>query len=270
MIKCTNISKVFERNIPEEKIRKKNRFSLFRKKGKSKEDFFALKNIDLIANNGEILGILGPNGAGKTTLLRILGNIMNPGSGTVEISKKDGHIAENSKIARENLGYLSANTKLFKRITPKEMLALVGNLYGYDKETIAQKSAEIIELLDMTSFADNRIDHLSTGQMQRTNIARCLLHDPLNYILDEPTLGLDVISSGAIIEFMKNERNRGKAILYSTHYMEEAEYLCDRIIMIHQGEIIANGTPREIKELSNTNNLRDAFIALSKGLDKEI
>ncbi|MDO5062370.1 MAG: ABC transporter ATP-binding protein [Peptostreptococcaceae bacterium] len=264
MIRCTDINKIFERQIQEKKQDPSERSSFFRKRGKTKEEFFAVKNISLTANDGEILGILGPNGAGKTTLLRILGNIMTPTSGTVEITRKDGSITENSKAARENLGYLSANTKLFKLISPREMMQMVGNLYGFTKQEIEERTDKIIDLLDMSSFADNKIDRLSTGQTQRTNIARCLLHDPLNYILDEPTLGLDVISSSSIIEFMKNERDRGKTILYSTHYMEEAEYLCDRILMIHKGEIIAQGTPEEIKMRSETNNLRDAFIALSE------
>ncbi|MDO4710742.1 MAG: ATP-binding cassette domain-containing protein [Peptostreptococcaceae bacterium] len=264
MIRCTNISKIFERQIQEKKDEKRSKIPFLRKKGKTKEEFFAVRSIDLTAQDGEILGILGPNGAGKTTLLRILGNIMSPSSGTVEISKKDGNIAEDPKTARENLGYLSANTKLFKLISPREMMHMVGDLYGFPKQEIRERTQKIIDLLDMSSFADNNIDRLSTGQTQRTNIARCLLHDPLNYILDEPTLGLDVLSSAAIIEFMKNERDRGKTILYSTHYMEEAEYLCDRIIMIHKGEIIAQGTPDEIKQISNSNNLRDAFITLSE------
>lgn len=264
MIRCTDISKIFERQIQEKKQDPPARFSFLRKRGKTKEDFYAVKNISLAANDGEILGILGPNGAGKTTLLRILGNIMTPTSGKVEITRKDGTITEDSKAARENLGYLSANTKLFKLISPREMMQMVGNLYGFSKQEVEERTEKIIDLLDMSSFADNMIDRLSTGQTQRTNIARCLLHDPLNYILDEPTLGLDVISSGSIIEFMKNERDHGKTILYSTHYMEEAEYLCDRILMIHKGEILAQGTPNAIKAQSGKNNLRDAFIELSE------
>lgn len=261
MIRCNNISKEFERYIPP---KKENGFFKFGKRGKTKENFYAIQNIGFEAKDGEILGILGPNGAGKTTLLRILSNVMTASSGDVEISTKDNSIAQDSQTARRNIGYLSANTKLFKHITPRELMRMVGKLYGYEDSQIDVRSEEIIKLLDMSAFADNKIDKLSTGQMQRSNIARCLMHDPLNYVFDEPTLGLDVIASRAIIEFMKNERNRGKAILYSTHYMEEAEYLCDKILMIHQGKIIAYGTPDEIKTLSETSNLRDAFIILSE------
>ena len=117
--------------------------------------------------------------------------------------------------------------------------------------------------MDMENFIDNRIENLSTGQTQRTSIARCLIHSPKVYIFDEPTLGLDVISSQSIIEFMRNEKKNGKTVLYSTHYMEEAETLCDKILMIHQGRIIANGTSNSLKEQTQTTNLRDAFIKLA-------
>lgn len=120
-------------------------------------------------------------------------------------------------------------------------------------------------LLQMETFIDNRIEKLSTGQKQRTSIARCLVHNPDIYIFDEPTLGLDIISSKAIIDFMKQEKARGKSVLYSTHYMEEAEFLCDRIIMIDKGKIIASGTPQQLKEATGTGNLRDTFFAYMEG-----
>ena len=132
------------------------------------------------------------------------------------------------------------------------------------KEEIKQKTEKIIQVLNLESFVDNRIEKLSTGQTQRANIARCLLHDPLVYIFDEPTLGLDIISSAAIIDFMKEEKKRGKSVIYSTHYMEEAEFLCDRILMMFEGNIIAEGTPKELKELTKTTNLRDCFMKLMK------
>ena len=131
------------------------------------------------------------------------------------------------------------------------------------KEEIEKSIKQVIDIMDMESFIDNRIENLSTGQTQRTSIARCLIHSPKVYIFDEPTLGLDVISSKSIIDFMKNEKEKGKTVLYSTHYMEEAETLCDRIMMIHKGEVIAMGTPKELKEKTNTNNLRDVFITLA-------
>ena len=131
------------------------------------------------------------------------------------------------------------------------------------KEDIEKSIENIIEIMDMKSFIDNKIENLSTGQTQRTSIARCLIHNPKIYIFDEPTLGLDVISSKSIIDFMKSERDKGKTVLYSTHYMEEAETLCDKIYMMHKGEFIAEGTCEELKNTYNTNSLRDIFISLA-------
>ena len=139
---------------------------------------------------------------------------------------------------------------------------MLGVLYGMSVEGTARRIGEISEVLSMDSFIDNRIEKLSTGQTQRASIARCLVHDPQVYIFDEPTLGLDIISSAAIIDFMKGERKRGKTVLYSTHYMEEAEYLCDRIIMIHQGRMISEGTPADLKAQTEQDSLRDVFAEL--------
>ena len=160
---------------------------------------------------------------------------------------------------------MSENTKLYGRFTVRELLSVFGQLYGFSKEEIAERITEIEDILQMGEFIDNRIEKLSTGQKQRTSIARCLMHDPDIYIFDEPTLGLDIISSKAIIDFMKQEKKRGKSVLYSTHYMEEADALCDRILMMNQGRIIAEGTPAQLREQTNTNNLRDTFFAFMQG-----
>lgn len=139
---------------------------------------------------------------------------------------------------------------------------MLGAVYGMDKEAVENKIAQISDILSMGDFIDNRIEKLSTGQTQRASIARCIIHDPEVYIFDEPTLGLDILSSAAIIDFMKKERERGKTILYSTHYMEEAEQLCDKIVMIHQGKIISEGTPVALKQEMGKENLRDVFAQL--------
>ena len=234
------------------------------KKGK-KVEFFAVDHVSFKAENGEILGILGPNGAGKTTLLRMLGSLMEPTSGQVVITNKDGEQITQKEILKKHIGYLSENTKLYGRFSVREMLSLFGELYGFTKEEMEEQIGEICKLLQMETFIDNRIEKLSTGQKQRTSIARCLVHNPDIYIFDEPTLGLDIISSKAIIDFMKQEKTKGKSVLYSTHYMEEAEFLCDRIVMIDKGRIIAEGTPEELKEATGTNNLRDTFFAYMEG-----
>lgn len=256
MIKAENLVKTFT------KVEKKN----------VKTEFNAVDGISLELGKGEVLGVLGPNGAGKTTLLRMLGRLMKPTSGTVVIQDENGNEISDDIEIKKRIGYLSGNTKLYKRLSTREMLTMLGNIFEIDPKVTKKRIEEIATVLKMESFIDNRIERLSTGQTQRASIARCLLHSPQTYIFDEPTLGLDIISSKAIVEFMKSERNAGKSVLYSTHYMEEAEYLCDRIIMVHKGHIIAQGTPDELKLLTGTNNLRDTFLSLIKdeeGLDNE-
>ncbi len=243
------------------------KFVRIQKKGK-KEEFYAVDHVDFCAHDGEILGVLGPNGAGKTTLLRMLGSLMAPTEGEVFITNEEGERITDKEILKHHIGYLSENTKLYGRFSVRELLGLFAELYGYEKDKVEERIEQVSDLLKMQDFIDNRIDKLSTGQKQRTSIARCLIHDPEIYIFDEPTLGLDIISSKAIIDFMRQERERGKTVLYSTHYMEEAEFLCDRIIMIDKGEIIAEGTPENLKQATGTTNLRDTFFAYMKGGDE--
>lgn len=257
MIEVENLCKSFIRTVKDDTDKKKQ----FKKFKTKKEEFLAVNNVSFKAEKGEIVGILGPNGAGKTTLLRMLGGILTPTSGNIKIAGSDYLIDKN--IVKKEIGYLSGNTKLYNRISPRELLTIFGNLYEMSKENIEKSIEEISEIMNMGEFIDNRIENLSTGQTQRTSIARCLIHSPQIYIFDEPTLGLDVISSKSIIDFMKREKERGKTVLYSTHYMEEAETLCDRIIMIHRGSVIAYGTSQELKEKYEADNLRDLFIQLA-------
>lgn len=234
------------------------------KKGK-KEEFYAVDHVSFQAIQGEILGILGPNGAGKTTLLRMLGSLMEPTEGQVVIRNREEEPVTSKPELKKHIGYLSENTKLYGRFTVRELLSLFGELYGFTKEEMQEQVEKTNALLHMEEFIDNRIEKLSTGQKQRTSIARCLIHNPDIYIFDEPTLGLDIISSKAIIDFMKQEKTQGKTVLYSTHYMEEAEFLCDRILMIDKGKVIASGTPSELKAATGTGNLRDTFFAYMEG-----
>lgn len=239
-----------------------------KQKSKTKqEEFYAVKGISFTAKSSEIVGILGPNGAGKTTLLRMIAGIMNPSEGSVLVNQKS--YVEDEIAIKKNLAYLSGNTKIYQSISSYELLKMCGEFYQMDSEVLKKRILEISKTLEMDSFLHQRIENLSTGQTQRVNIARCLIHDPDYYILDEATSGLDIISSQIILDFMKKERDRGKCILYSTHYMEEAENICNRVIMINQGKIIATGTPDEIKKQTKTNNLRDAFFAMVGGVSHE-
>ena len=251
MIKANDLKKQF--------IKQKNK--------REKEVFYADNGISFEANDGEIIGILGPNGAGKTTLLRMIAGILEPTEGTIEF---DGLNYKNNEIEiKENIAYLSGNTKLYDTLSVCELLKMCAEIYGIDDKKAEERIKEITDILDMQNFLNSKIGSLSTGQTQRVNIARCLVHDPKYYILDEATTGLDIISSQIILDFIKREKERGKTILYSTHYMEEAENICDRVIMINKGVVINSGTPSKIKEDTNTTNLRDAFFAMIGGVTNE-
>lgn len=238
------------------------KFTKYNKKSQ-KVEFYADRGISFEAKEGEIIGILGPNGAGKTTLLRMIAGILEPTSGSIEFDEKS--YVNNEIDIKRNIAYLSGNTKIYNTLSTYELLKMCAEIYEVDKETIEERIGEIAKTLNMETFLYNRIANLSTGQTQRVNIARCLIHDPKYYILDEATSGLDIISSQVILEFIKKEKSRGKTVLYSTHYMEEAENICDYVIMINQGVIIKEGTPTNIKQDTATTNLRDAFFSLIGG-----
>jgi len=249
MIRATNLCKQFEQSIKEGKKTRK-------------VEFLAVDHASLYAKEGEIVGILGPNGAGKTTLLRMLGMLMTPTEGELELTDASGNLITDVTGKKGTIGYLSNNTKLYPRFSIREYLHFLGELYDHSEAEIEARIGHIFEVLDMESFGDNRIDKLSTGQTQRASIARCLMADPQLYILDEPTLGLDILSADAIIRFMQEQKESGKTVLYSTHYLEEAEVLCDRIYMICKGKIVAHGTPAELKAQTQTDTLRKAFHAI--------
>lgn len=225
---------------------------------KKNGDFYALDDINFNVNEGEIFGLLGPNGAGKTTMLRIMATIMGQSEGKVSVSGFDSQT--HPEEVKKSIGFLSGNTKLYKKLTPVETMRFFGSFYGLDKKTMEKRIDEIVQSLDMHDFKDRIIEKLSTGQVQKTSIARCMIHDPKIYILDEPTLGLDILTSRTIIDFIKNEKQKGKTIIFSTHYMEEADSLCDRIGLIHKGKLIQTGTTEELKERTKKNNIRDIFL----------
>lgn len=234
----------------------------FIKKNKNNqvEEFKADDNISFTAKEGEVVGIIGPNGAGKTTLLRMIAGIMEPTSGEVLIDNKTHQ--EDMIGIKKKIAFLSGNTKLYKDISPYELLEMAGNYYEEDEKTLEKRIKDIVKKFNMSSFLNQKISTLSTGQYQRTSIARCLVHNPDYYILDEATSGLDVISSKSILDFIKEVKKENKCIIYSTHYMEEAENICDKIVMINKGKVIAQGTPTEICKNTKTTNLRDSFFAL--------
>ena len=253
MIEVKNVTKEFE--------------VLESKKSKKKTKIIADNDISFEAKDGEILGILGPNGAGKTTLLRMLAGIMTPTAGEIKIDNKS-YPKDAGKI-KKTIAFMSGNTKLYKDMTPRELLTMVGEYYGVEKSTLNKRIESISKRFDLEQFIDHRIETLSTGQTQRVSIARCTVSDPKTYIFDEATSGLDIISSKVILDFIKEEKEKGKSIIYSTHYMEEAENICDRVILIHKGRLLKEGTPEGIVKETKTTNLRDAFFKVVGGAENE-
>ena len=225
---------------------------------KSKGDFFAVKNVDLQVNKGEIFGLLGPNGAGKTTLLRMLIGILKPTEG--EIYYNGVPLIGNEEYIKSKVSFLSENTKLYEKLSIDEVLNYLGQLYDIPGRIFEDRKYELYETFQMHDFKDKAIGKLSTGQKQKASIARVMLNDPDIYILDEPTLGLDVITSRSIIEFIKNEAKKGKTIIFSSHYMEEVEMLCSRICLFHRGKVLDVGTLPEFREKKYGNSLREIFL----------
>lgn len=251
MIEINNVSKKF--------IKKINK--------KEQQEFLADDNITLTAKEGEVVGILGPNGAGKTTLLRMIAGIMTPDAGTIKIDNQT--YKTSAEEIKRQISYLSGNTKLYKDISPYELFKMCCEYYKVDKNIQEERINEISKRFNIVDLLHQKIGNLSTGQLQRVNIARCIIHNPNYYIFDEATSGLDIISSKVILDFIKEEKKNNKCIIYSTHYMEEAENICDRVILIHKGKIIKEGTPNNIIKETKTTNLRDAFFALIGGVSNE-
>jgi len=221
-------------------------------------DKFAVAGISFSVSAGEIYGLLGPNGAGKTTTLRILSGLMQPSSGHVCINGVD--ILADPYGVKRSIGFLTAHTGLYQRLSPRELLPYFAELHGLDPQITRRRVRELIDWLDMGSFADIRCGALSTGQKQRTSIARALIADPPILVLDEPTLGLDVLTNRIILEFIRHQRKQGKAILLSTHYLDEAESLCDHVGLLHEGHLVAEGNLPSLRQQSGRERLTDIFL----------
>jgi sodium transport system ATP-binding protein len=227
---------------------------------KKRGEVIAVDQISFTAQAGEIFGLLGPNGAGKTTALRMVATILQPSAGTAEIGGHD--IVKEAARVRQKIGFLSGDMGLYHRLTPREVLRFFGRLSGMNGDRLEQRIDHLFTIFDMHKFADAKIDTLSTGMRQKTAITRTLVHDPPIFILDEPTSGLDVPTAQVVERFIREAKEAGKCIILSTHIMEEAEYLCDRIAVIHQGKIRALGTMEELRTITGKQRLREIFIEL--------
>jgi sodium transport system ATP-binding protein len=220
----------------------------------------AVRGVGFTARDGEITGLLGPNGAGKTTTLRMLYTLMSPEEGSVRVDGLD--LRTHATQARGRLGVLPDARGVYKRLTARENVAYFGKLHGLDEATIAERTRLLSEALQMDDFLDRRTEGFSQGQRTKTAIARALVHDPRNVILDEPTNGLDVMTTRGLRDFLRRLREEGRCVIFSSHIMQEVAALCDRIVVIADGEVRAEGTPDELRARSGHDNLEDAFVQL--------
>ena len=220
----------------------------------------AVAGVSFTARDGEITGLLGPNGAGKTTTLRMLYTLMEPDSGRISVDGIDA--AADPMAVRRRLGVLPDARGLYKRLTARENITYFAQLQGLDAEQARLRSEALIGALDMAALADRRTEGFSQGERVKTAIARALVHDPRNVVLDEPANGLDVMSTRGLRDVLRGLRAEGRCVLMSTHIMQEVAVLCDRIVIIGHGRVVADGTPEELREASGQANLEEAFMKI--------
>ncbi len=220
----------------------------------------AVSDLSLRVGPGEIYALLGPNGAGKTTALRCLATLLRPTSGTASVGGAD--VRQDPLRVRSRIGFLAASMGLYERLSARELVTYFGRLQGLDEERLRKRVDELAELFGLDDFRGRYCGRLSTGQRQRVALARAIVHDPSALILDEPTLGLDVVSGETIYRFMAEERSRGKAILFSTHQMAEVELLADRVGVLSRGRLVAEDTVDGLVRRTGARNLARAFLSL--------
>jgi sodium transport system ATP-binding protein len=220
----------------------------------------AVAGVSFVARDGQITGLLGPNGAGKTTTLRMLYTLMRPDGGRISVDGIDA--ALDPMAVRRSLGVLPDARGLYKRLTARENILYFARLQGLDAAQARARCAVLLEALDMAALADRRTEGFSQGERVKTAIARALVHDPRNVVLDEPANGLDVMSTRGLREVLRRLRSEGRCVLMSTHIMQEVAVLCDRIVIIAHGRVVADGTPDELRERSGQVNLEEAFMKI--------
>ncbi len=227
---------------------------------KKRGEIRAVEQVSFRCEPGRIYGLLGANGAGKTTTLRMLATILEPTDGTAIVAGYD--VVEQPGKVRTNVGFLSTATALYPRLTAQEMVEYFGRLNGLDEATLKRRIDEIFARLEMDDFRDRRCDKLSTGMKQKVSIARTLVHDPHVMIFDEPTIGLDVMTSRTIAGFIRECGDRGKTVIFSTHVMSEVEKLCDTIGIIHGGRLLAEGTLAQLRDRYREQDLEEIFVKM--------
>ena len=220
----------------------------------------AVDGVDFIARDGAITGLLGPNGAGKTTTLRMLYTLMRPDAGSILVDGLDA--VRNTLAVREHLGVLPDARGLYKRLTARENIAYFARLHGLSGAAVRARVNEMVALLDMQDIAARRTEGFSQGQLVKVALARALVHDPRNIILDEPGNGLDVMATRALRAFLRKLRDEGRCVLFSSHIMQEVAALCDRIVVIAHGRVVAEGSPDDLRARTGAATLEDAFVSL--------
>jgi sodium transport system ATP-binding protein len=218
----------------------------------------AVDGVGFTAKDGAITGLLGPNGAGKTTTLRMLYTLMQPDRGSVRVDGRDA--AREAEAVRRTLGVLPDARGVYKRLSARENIAYFGRLYGLDEVTIRQRTDKLAAALGMEDFLDRPTEGFSQGQRTKTAIARALIHDPRNVVLDEPTNGLDVMTTRGLRDFLKQLRAEGRCVIFSSHIMQEVAALCDHIVVIAKGRVTAQGSPDALRAQTGEANLEDAFV----------
>jgi sodium transport system ATP-binding protein len=225
---------------------------------KKRGEIRAVDGVSFRCAPGQIYGLLGANGAGKTTTLRMLATILEPTDGTASVCGYD--VVDQPEKVRASVGFLSTATALYPRLTARELVQYFGRLNGLDEATLNARLDKIFDRLDMNGFRDRRCDKLSTGMKQKTSIARTLVHDPAVMIFDEPTLGLDIMTARTITTFIRECRDLGKTVIFSTHIMSEVEKLCDVIGIIQGGKLLAEGTLTELRQTYQQQDLEEIFV----------
>ena len=221
----------------------------------------AVKGISFEVKPGEIYGLLGPNGAGKSTTMRMIAGLMKPNSGRIEVCGLD--CVATPDAARAKVGYLSTDINVYGRFTPRELLRLFGEFQGVDAKVAERRGLYLLDKLQLSDFADVRMEGFSTGQKQKVGIARALLHDPKVVIFDEPTTGLDVLTAKAVLDLLRVMRDEGRSVIVSTHVMPLVEEVCDRIGIIFDGELHGDAPPREVLSTWSAHTLDEVFFKLA-------
>ncbi len=222
----------------------------------------AVDGVSFLAHDGAITGLLGPNGAGKTTTLRMLYSVMTPDAGTIHVDDVDA--VSSPQAAQARLGVLPDGFGLYPRLTAREHIHYFGELQGVSGARLQARTSELFELLDMAAIADRRVAGFSHGERTKVALARTLVHHPQNVLLDEPTNGLDVMSTRAVRDIIRRLKQDGRCVLFSSHVMQEVSALCDSIIVIASGRVIAHGTADDLRRQTGHENLEDVFVALAR------